>query len=64
MQVAGYAASRRTQSDKVINADNSVIFRAAADFVALALLTPGASFDQHLLRVESAPRAIVTNSLY
>ncbi|RWE76990.1 hypothetical protein [Mesorhizobium sp.] len=64
MQIAGYAASRRIRSDKVSNADNSGIFRAAADFVALALLTPGASFDQRLLRVENAPRGFITNSLY
>ncbi|RUX33142.1 hypothetical protein EOA23_07915 [Mesorhizobium sp. M2A.F.Ca.ET.042.01.1.1] len=64
MQIAGYAASRRNRSDKVSNADNSVIFRPAADFAALALLTPGTSFGQRLLRVENAPLGFITNSLY
>ena len=64
MQIAGHVVSRRNPSDKVSNADNSGIFRATAGLVALALLTPGASFDQRLLRVESAPSGFITNSLY
>jgi hypothetical protein len=64
MQIAGYVASRRNPSDKVSHADNSVISRGTMSLVALVLLTPGASFDQRLLRVENAPCGFITNTLY
>ncbi|CDX19465.1 hypothetical protein MPL3356_30177 [Mesorhizobium plurifarium] len=64
MQITGYDASRRNQSDKVNNADNSCIFGTATGFAALVLLTPGVPFDQRLLRFENTRPRLITNTLY
>lgn len=64
MQITGYDASRRNQSDKVNSADNSCIFGTATGFAALVLLTPGVPFDQRLLRFENTRPRLITNTLY